>query len=82
MKSFSDFLDEAKQKKCPEGQVRRNGKCVDKKSTRMPRMYVLGRWGYNSDHDHADNGDNSNVIDTPGDGGGNGGGDGGGGGGE
>ena len=83
MKSFNQFLDEAKKKKCPEGKVRNDeGKCVDKK--RSTNIFVIGgrRFGSGGYHDkdydngHTDQGDRDNIISDGGDGGG---GDGGGG---
>ena len=83
MKSFNQFLDEAKKKKCPEGKVRNDeGKCVDKKKkkskSRTTNIFVLGgrRYGgggyHDKDHDngHTDQGDRDNIISDGGDGGG------------
>ena len=85
MKSFNQFLDEAKKKKCPEGKVRnKEGKCVKRKTkSRTTNIFVLGgrRFGVGYPHDEkpSDQDDQSNIISDNGDGGG---GDGGGGGGE
>ena len=87
MKSFNQFLDEAKKKKCPEGKVRnKEGKCVDKKRSRTTNIFVIGgrRFGsggyHDKDHDngHTDQGDRDNIVSDGGVGGN--GGDGGGGG--
>ena len=82
MKSFNQFLDEAKKKKCPEGKVRnKEGKCVDKKRSRTTNIFVIGgrRFGggyHDKDHDngHTDQGDRDNIISDGGEGGGDGGG--------
>ena len=77
MKSFNQFLDEAKKKKCPEGKVRNDdGKCV--KKTNTTKIFVIGgrRFGsggyHDKDHDngHTDQGDRDNIISDGGDGGG------------
>ena len=90
MKTFNEFLAEAK-KKCPEGKTRnKDGKCVKKKSSRkstVKKIIVLGGLGrrysgggyHDKDHDngHTYQGDRDNIVS---DGGYGGGGDGGGGG--
>jgi len=84
MKSFNQFLDEAKKKKCPEGKVRnKEGKCVDKKRrSNTTRIFVIGGrrfagGGYHDkDHDngHTDQGDRDNIVSDGGEGGDGGGG--------
>ena len=88
MKTFHEFLSEAK-KKCPEGKTRnKDGKCVKKKKkssrrSTVKKIIVLGglrrRFGggyHDKDHDngHTDQGDRDNIVSDGGDGGGDGGG--------
>ena len=87
MKTFHEFLTEAK-KKFPEGKTRnKDGKCVKKKSSRrstVKKIIVLGGLGrrysgggyHDKDHDngHTDQGDRDNIVSDGGDGGGDGGG--------
>ena len=84
MKSFNQFLDEAKKKKCPEGKVRNDeGKCVDRKRSRTTNIFVLGgrRYaggGYHDkdvDNGHTDQGDRDNIVSDGGVGGDGGGGE-------
>ena len=84
MKTFHEFLSEAK-KKCPEGKKRnKDGKCVKKKKkssrrSTVRKIIVLGglgrRYGgsyHDKDHDngHTDQGDRDNIVSDGGDGGG------------
>lgn len=88
MKTFHEFLSEAK-KKCPEGKTRnKDGKCVKKKKkssrrSTVKKIIVLGGLGrrfgggyHDKDHDngHTDQGDRDNIVSDGGDGGGDGGG--------